>query len=163
MEYHVIKKSIQFLSTLWLSLSFLELCLEISGMEQFSFLLAWLWSSSMIILRMELWLDWLSIDIPWPSWDSLPYTAASSITITSQSTWTYLEVAIRLRITYFLISKIACILLDPIWAKASKSMNFINSLKMKIAVIIAIIHMFFGLILKGCNFWFKKQKVLIWL
>lgn len=52
---------------------------------------------------------------------------------------------------------------DPAWAKATNNMNFMNSLKMKIAVIIAVIHMFFGLILKGCNFWFNKQRVLIFL
>ena len=40
---------------------------------------------------------------------------------------------------------------DPVWAVASNNLNYINSLKMKISVIIAIIHMTLGVFLKASN------------
>lgn len=40
---------------------------------------------------------------------------------------------------------------DPIWSISLNQLEFTNSLKMKIAVIIAVVHMSFGIILKGIN------------
>jgi V-type H+-transporting ATPase subunit a len=40
---------------------------------------------------------------------------------------------------------------DPIWNKADNSIAFLNSYKMKLAVIIGVIHMVCGIILKGVN------------
>lgn len=41
--------------------------------------------------------------------------------------------------------------LDPIWRISSNEVHFTNSLKMKLSVILGILHMLFGLILKGLN------------
>lgn len=47
--------------------------------------------------------------------------------------------------------------IDPVWAVASNNLNYINSLKMKISVIIAIVHMTLGVFLKASNaIYFKK-------
>jgi V-type H+-transporting ATPase subunit a len=48
--------------------------------------------------------------------------------------------------------------LDPIWSIAVNNLNFTNSLKMKIAVIIAIVHMTLGLVVKALNCWYFKKK-----
>jgi V-type H+-transporting ATPase subunit a len=48
--------------------------------------------------------------------------------------------------------------IDPIWSVASNDLNFTNSLKMKIAVIIAVVHMTLGLVVKGLNCWQMKKK-----
>jgi V-type H+-transporting ATPase subunit a len=40
---------------------------------------------------------------------------------------------------------------DPKWHSAKNDLTFINSMKMKIAVIIGVFHMVFGLLLKGLN------------
>jgi V-type H+-transporting ATPase subunit a len=42
--------------------------------------------------------------------------------------------------------------LDPKWHSASNDLAFINSMKMKISVIIGVSHMIFGILLKGLNF-----------
>jgi len=41
--------------------------------------------------------------------------------------------------------------LDPIWFVSKNDLVFMNSMKMKFAVTVGIIHMVFGLILKGLN------------
>ena len=41
--------------------------------------------------------------------------------------------------------------LDPVWAVAENNLNFVNSLKMKISVIIAVVHMTFGVFIKASN------------
>jgi V-type H+-transporting ATPase subunit a len=41
--------------------------------------------------------------------------------------------------------------LDPVWSIAENQLQFTNSLKMKISVIIAVVHMTLGLILKAMN------------
>jgi V-type H+-transporting ATPase subunit a len=41
--------------------------------------------------------------------------------------------------------------LDPRWYNASNELNFFNSLKMKMAVIIGVLQMSFGIMLKGSN------------
>ena len=46
---------------------------------------------------------------------------------------------------------------DPVWAVASNSLNFLNSLKMKISVIIAVVHMTLGVCIKGGNAIFFKK------
>jgi V-type H+-transporting ATPase subunit a len=48
--------------------------------------------------------------------------------------------------------------IDPMWAVASNELAFINSLKMKLSVIIGVLHMSFGVILKALNSkYFKKR------
>lgn len=49
--------------------------------------------------------------------------------------------------------------LDPKWYVASNELAFINSLKMKISVIIGIIQMIFGLVLKGLNVIYFKEPI----
>lgn len=41
--------------------------------------------------------------------------------------------------------------IDPKWYVASNELNFFNSLKMKMAVIIGVIQMTFGIFLKAAN------------
>lgn len=41
--------------------------------------------------------------------------------------------------------------IDPVWAVAENNLNFINSLKMKISVIIAVVHMTLGVFVKASN------------
>jgi V-type H+-transporting ATPase subunit a len=48
---------------------------------------------------------------------------------------------------------------DPIWSVAANDLNFTNSLKMKISVIIAIVHMALGLVVKGLNCWHLGRKI----
>ena len=49
--------------------------------------------------------------------------------------------------------------LDPVWAIASNNLNYINSLKMKISVIIAVVHMTLGVFVKASNALFFKKKI----
>jgi len=49
--------------------------------------------------------------------------------------------------------------LDPRWAQASNSLTFVNNLKMKLAVIIAIIHMSLGIFMKAFNAVFFSRWV----
>lgn len=41
--------------------------------------------------------------------------------------------------------------LDPVWSVAENNLNFVNSLKMKISVIIAVVHMTLGVFVKASN------------
>ena len=45
------------------------------------------------------------------------------------------------------------------WAIASNNLNFVNSLKMKISVIIAVVHMTLGVFVKASNATFNKNKI----
>lgn len=47
--------------------------------------------------------------------------------------------------------------IDPIWSKASNNIQFLNSYKMKLAVIIGVIHMMGGIVLKGVNALYFKN------
>ena len=49
--------------------------------------------------------------------------------------------------------------IDPIWGRAENELNYINSLKMKLSVIIAIIHMTFGVVLKATNARFFRKPL----
>ncbi len=46
---------------------------------------------------------------------------------------------------------------DPAWNIAKNELNFLNSLKMKLSVIIGVLHMMLGILLSGVNFINKKQ------
>jgi V-type H+-transporting ATPase subunit a len=48
---------------------------------------------------------------------------------------------------------------DPVWGVAENNLNYINSLKMKISVIIGVIHMTLGVIIKATNSLYFKRKV----
>jgi V-type H+-transporting ATPase subunit a len=41
--------------------------------------------------------------------------------------------------------------LDPVWSVSTNNLNFVNSLKMKISVIIGVVHMLLGVFLKASN------------
>jgi len=40
---------------------------------------------------------------------------------------------------------------DPVWSIASNKLNFVNSVKMKMSVIFGVLHMSFGILMKGTN------------
>ncbi|VDD87042.1 unnamed protein product [Enterobius vermicularis] len=42
---------------------------------------------------------------------------------------------------------------DPIWSLAENRLNFLNSMKMKVSIIIGVLQMIFGILLSYCNFW----------
>ncbi|KAJ7309750.1 hypothetical protein JRQ81_007815 [Phrynocephalus forsythii] len=47
--------------------------------------------------------------------------------------------------------------IDPIWNLAGNRLTFLNSFKMKMSIIIGVLHMVFGIILAGFNHWhFRK-------
>lgn len=48
---------------------------------------------------------------------------------------------------------------DPAWGVASNNLNYINSLKMKISVIIAVLHMTLGVFIKATNAVHFKSKL----
>jgi V-type H+-transporting ATPase subunit a len=51
---------------------------------------------------------------------------------------------------------------DPVWSLASTKLQFTNNIKMKISVIIGVIHMSIGIICKGTNaIYFRRWVVLI--
>ncbi|CAD8083665.1 unnamed protein product [Paramecium sonneborni] len=41
--------------------------------------------------------------------------------------------------------------IDPVWLASGSSLNFMNSYKMKLSVILGVTHMLFGILLKGVN------------
>jgi V-type H+-transporting ATPase subunit a len=49
--------------------------------------------------------------------------------------------------------------IDPIWGVSNNELIFVNSLKMKISVIIAIIHMLVGVVLKCYNALYFKRTM----
>ena len=48
-------------------------------------------------------------------------------------------------------------IIQPIWAVSENGLNFENSLKMKISMIVAFVHMLFGMTLKIVNEWKRGQ------
>ncbi len=48
---------------------------------------------------------------------------------------------------------------DPVWGRSKNNLQYVNSLKMKISVIIAIIHMTLGVIIKAFNSVYFKRKL----
>jgi V-type H+-transporting ATPase subunit a len=48
--------------------------------------------------------------------------------------------------------------LDPVWGHAGNHMAMVNSVKMKMAVILGVVQMLFGIALKACNSWYKNDK-----
>jgi V-type H+-transporting ATPase subunit a len=48
---------------------------------------------------------------------------------------------------------------DPVWYLASNELAYINSMKMKISVIIGVLHMTLGICLKGANQAYFKRKI----
>ena len=49
--------------------------------------------------------------------------------------------------------------MDPVWGRAKQNLQFVNSLKMKVSVIIAILHMTVGVIIKAFNSLYFKKKL----
>lgn len=49
--------------------------------------------------------------------------------------------------------------IDPVWLASGSSLNFMNSYKMKLAVILGVIHMVFGILMKGANTIFFKNWI----
>lgn len=47
--------------------------------------------------------------------------------------------------------------LDPVWLASNSSLNFMNSYKMKLSVIIGVTHMLFGVLMKGVNTLYFKN------
>jgi V-type H+-transporting ATPase subunit a len=53
---------------------------------------------------------------------------------------------------------------DPAWSISSFEIQQLNSLKMKMSVIIGVLHMLLGIVLKGCNsVYFKEWTDLVFL
>lgn len=52
--------------------------------------------------------------------------------------------------------------IDPVWGRAENNLVFVNSLKMKLSVIIAIIHMTLGVCCKAANAIFYKDKLVLY-
>jgi V-type H+-transporting ATPase subunit a len=47
--------------------------------------------------------------------------------------------------------------MDGVWSLSTNKLQVMNSLKMKMAIVIGVIHMVFGILLKGLNcLYFKK-------
>lgn len=49
--------------------------------------------------------------------------------------------------------------LDPVWSISTNNINFVDSLKMKISVIIGVLHMILGIFVKASNSIFFKRKL----
>lgn len=51
---------------------------------------------------------------------------------------------------------------DPIWRQSENNLIFANSIKMKLSVIVGVLHMVFGVAFKGANEHYWKDKVGFW-
>ena len=51
---------------------------------------------------------------------------------------------------------------DPAWFHKSNELAFANSLKMKMAVILGVCHMLFGIVLSLFNFLYFNDKLAVW-
>jgi V-type H+-transporting ATPase subunit a len=52
--------------------------------------------------------------------------------------------------------------IDPVWGRSKNNLQYVNSLKMKLSVIIAIIHMTVGVIIKALNSRYFKKGLDFW-
>ena len=52
--------------------------------------------------------------------------------------------------------------IDPVWGAASNQLTFVNSYKMKLSVLVAVVHMCFGILMKGFNAVYFKNKLDFW-
>lgn len=51
---------------------------------------------------------------------------------------------------------------DPVWGLSANQLNFVNGIKMKISVIFGVVHMTFGVVIKGLNnIYFKEYPAFI--
>ncbi|KAM3940014.1 V-type proton ATPase 116 kDa subunit a 2 [Leptodactylus fuscus] len=53
--------------------------------------------------------------------------------------------------------------IDPIWNLASNRLTFLNSFKMKMSIILGVIHMTFGVVLSAFNYLYFKKKFSVFL
>ncbi|XP_076851677.1 V-type proton ATPase 116 kDa subunit a [Brachyhypopomus gauderio] len=53
--------------------------------------------------------------------------------------------------------------IDPIWSLSVNKLNFLNSFKMKMSVILGVSHMLFGVSLSYFNYTYFKKRLSIWL
>lgn len=51
---------------------------------------------------------------------------------------------------------------DPVWYLTSNNLTVSNQIKMKISVIFGVLHMMFGIIHKGCNGLYFRNKAIFW-
>ena len=49
--------------------------------------------------------------------------------------------------------------IDPVWYLSSNELAYVNSMKMKIAVILGVVHMTLGIVLKGANLVYFGRKI----
>ena len=49
--------------------------------------------------------------------------------------------------------------LDPIWSISTNSLNYVNSLKMKLSVILGVVHMLVGVFVKASNANYFNRKI----
>ena len=49
--------------------------------------------------------------------------------------------------------------IDPVWYLSSNELSYINSMKMKISVILGVLHMALGIFLRGANHVHFSRKV----
>uniref|UniRef100_A0AAY5EHX5 V-type proton ATPase subunit a n=1 Tax=Electrophorus electricus TaxID=8005 RepID=A0AAY5EHX5_ELEEL len=53
--------------------------------------------------------------------------------------------------------------IDPIWSMSANKLNFLNSFKMKMSVILGVSHMLFGVSLSYFNYIYFKKQLSVWL
>jgi V-type H+-transporting ATPase subunit a len=51
--------------------------------------------------------------------------------------------------------------LDPVWSLSTAKLSFVNNVKMKLSVIMGVLHMMIGVIMKGTNAIFFKNWVVL--
>lgn len=49
--------------------------------------------------------------------------------------------------------------IDPVWSMSPNQLTFVNSYKMKLAVILGVLHMLLGIVLKGINALFFNNMI----
>ena len=51
---------------------------------------------------------------------------------------------------------------DPIWYISAQEIQYLNSIKMKISVILGVFHMSLGIVQKGFNAYYRDDKLELW-